>query len=150
MKGSKQKKAGFTLIEMLIVLTIFMFLLLITAPLNSTIKNDLETQQFFSLFEQDILWMQNQSITNNEIYRLRFMPESHTYEIRQKGVGNLKIKREYSSFIDIELGTFQLPFSFYHSGTPNQPGSFYVHTQNETYVITFPFGKGRFYVTKQS
>ncbi|QHS22746.1 type II secretion system protein [Virgibacillus sp. MSP4-1] len=146
----KQKEAGFTLIEMLVVLTIFMTLVFITAPVNTNVQKELKVQQFFSLFEQDVLWMQNQAITKNEIYRLHWHPDSHKYEIRQSGLGKLMVRRNYSSEIEVELKSFQLPFSFYPSGAPNQPGVLLIHTEEDTFQVTFPLGKGRFYVTKTS
>ncbi|WP_102027039.1 competence type IV pilus minor pilin ComGD [Salirhabdus sp. Marseille-P4669] len=143
------KDNGFTILEILIVLSIFLILIGVSVPLQSNSLQKLEDEKFLQAFEEDILLMQSAAITNGSLMKLTFFPQNHYYEIREGGFNHLIKRRSYSSRIKIDLGTFTLPFSFYPSGTPNQPGSFTFTTDYSKYKITFPFGKGRFYVTKQ-
>ncbi len=141
--------SGFTLLEMLLVITLFTTIMTITVPINERVKESIATRDFFETFESDMLFMQNLSITKQTPLKLNIFPHDHFYEIREGGLGKLLFKRHYSSTIHIVLGTFHMPFSFNVSGTPIQPGSFTIHIKNKTYKLTFPFGKGRYYVAEQ-
>ncbi|MBO8156109.1 MAG: hypothetical protein H0Z32_06610 [Bacillaceae bacterium] len=136
------------MLETLMALSMLTTLLVISLPLSDRILEKVEEEQFFKLFSSDILFMQKATTVSQTPYRLMIYPESNTYEIRKGGFGEVVIRRSYSKSIIIDTASFQFPFSFYPSGTPQSPGSFYVYTRNQGYKITFPFGKGRFYVTK--
>jgi competence protein ComGD len=141
---------GFTLVEILLVLAIFITILLVSVPLNLNVKESVEINQFFSTLEEDVLYMQSLAITSGKKLYLYVYPYAKYYELRYAGLNDLFRRRYIPKHITIRGGSFKNPFFFNSLGTPSNPGTFYVDTtDNQTYRITFPFGRGRFYVTEQ-
>jgi competence protein ComGD len=141
---------GFTLIEILLVLAIFITILSVSVPLTLTVKESVEKKQFFSTLEEDVLYMQSLAITSSKKIYLYVYPYTDYYELRHAGLNNLFRRRVIPKHLTIRGGSFKNPFFFNSLGTPSKPGTFYVDTNdNQTYRVTFPFGRGRFYVTKQ-
>src|SRR5690625_1233153 len=73
-------QVGFTLIEQLISLTIFIILTLLLVPMTFNRMHDIEEQQFFEVLSNDILYVQNLALKYPDTYsRLRIF-DAH-YEI---------------------------------------------------------------------
>ncbi|MCP8616848.1 competence type IV pilus minor pilin ComGD [Salirhabdus salicampi] len=144
----KLRNKGYTALEVLLVLSTVLVLISITIPLTNTTKEKQDIEHFFRVFEMDILYMQAVAVSKGPQLALFLYPDEHKYEIRKGPFFEPYVTREYSHAIDISIGTFQNPFSFKRSGVPNKPGSFYVNIDNKRYRVTFPFGKGRFYVSQ--
>ncbi|MRG86577.1 competence type IV pilus minor pilin ComGD [Salinibacillus xinjiangensis] len=143
-------QSGFTLVEMLIVLSLFMTIFVVTLPLNDDVYEKLEVRQFLDTLEMDILYMQNYTITYQSEVRLVFQPDNHSYHLIDTKRQVKLMERSYPRTIELNLNVFPTRFAFNLTGTLRTPGSFLVNTRAESYKVTFPFGKGRFYVTKQS
>lgn len=138
--------SGFTLLEMLFSLAILMILLTITVPLVfSTIEKQTE-KEFFKVFKSDVLFLQNQSIGTNQYYRLVFYDDH--YKIIDSSTGESLVVRTYPNQLTVD-GRLLKRISFNARGTIKQPGTMTISTEETTYRIIFPLGKGRFYIDER-
>lgn len=138
---------GFTLIESLLVLTIFSIIICISFLALKPHYAVMEKNYFFTQLKSDLLYAQNYSLTMQIPVTVNFFPSSHYYYINL-GNEKISIERYYSENINVEPGTMPLYFRFNPKGNINQFGSFYVEIHGEKYRFTFLIGKGRFYVVK--
>lgn len=142
------KKNGFTLLEVIFALGIWSLLILLTVPIQFSILDRQEEEQFFRTFESDILYMQSMSYASPDYIRLVMDAENNSYEI--KGLPNKNaIKRTFPSDWEIKIQTLQKIISFNKLGTIKHPGTMKIMTTSATYKIIFPLGKGRCYIEKQ-
>lgn len=140
---------GFTLIESLFVLSVFLIIASITAVLMKPQFLYLERQLFFSQLKSDLLYAQQYAITHQTEVTFHIIPEQNTYSARGRFNSSPIFNREYSKLFEIKEGTMPLFFQYGPGGNTNQFGSFYVSSGNEQYRITFLIGRGRFYVAKE-
>lgn len=141
-----EKKNGFTLIELLIVLVAWSILILLVIPFDHNFLDQQQEEQFFKMFAYDVLYVQSISTTTKDYVRMNVQKEK--YFIR---IGNTKdkvIERKVPKGWNIDYRTLSI-ISFDQSGRMNTPGSLLIYTNDTTYKITFPFGKGRFHVVEQ-
>ena len=126
-----------------------MLIIFISIPFYKDTLTKIEEKNFFKQLEQDMLWMQSAEAVSNKTIKFVIFPDQYYYELIE-GTDKLIKRRYYPSTIKVKLETFKIPFYFYPSGVPSQPGTFSVTIGQQKYKVTFPFGKGRFYVTKQT
>lgn len=144
-----RKESAFTIVELLIVLSILSILLVIGTTFHIKAYQNYQFNRWHQVFESDLLFMQQLSITSmGNIYML-IKPSSHMYEIRNGGLGEIVIKRPIPDEWEIKLHTLSMPLSFSTNGTIKQPGKFQIITATNRYDITFPFGKGRSYLIEK-
>ncbi|PKR78983.1 hypothetical protein CEY16_04310 [Halalkalibacillus sediminis] len=142
------KNRGFTLIETLIVLSIlFLISSLIYFPYQLNQK-DKTIESFLNQFEKDIYMMQQFSTLHQKRLLLYIEPSNSRYFIVDNPLSQPVVDRSYDSAITIELNRFSNPFRFSVNGSPMGPGTFNIHHQSSSYKITFPFGRGRYYVSE--
>lgn len=140
---------GFTLIESLFVLSIFLIIASITAVLVKPHFFYFEKQLFFSHLKSDLLYAQQYALTHQTDVVVQFLPDQHKYTAQVKLGSETIISREYSPQFEIRKGTMPLYFQYGPSGNTNKFGSFYIMAGEERYLITFLIGRGRFYVAKE-
>lgn len=140
------QKNGFSLVELLVVLSIVSFLLLIGGSVQMKTYDQYQFNQWYQLFESDMLRMQQNSMITNENQYLLINSNSNQYEIRQGGLGKIVLKRPIPPHWKIKLYSLQMPVSYSKHGTIRKPGKFQVETAYQSWEIIFPFGKGRCYV----
>ncbi|MDL4841557.1 competence type IV pilus minor pilin ComGD [Aquibacillus rhizosphaerae] len=141
-----RQEQGFTLIETLIVLSIVSLFLVIGLSFQSHSLYQNQANQFFRLFQSDVLYLQQISMVSRDNAYLTILPNEHSYEIKTGGLGEVLVKREYPKNWLVDLNTLSAPISFTINGTIKKPGMFYVKTPTRKYSIYFPFGKGRSYI----
>lgn len=137
-------KDGFTLIEVLIVLSILGALLLLITPLNNLFLEKQREKQFLREFSSDMLLMQTQSRTTLRKVRFHYSEENQRYKIN-KGTTNL-VERDIPPGWRFQMRTYDIKFSY--SGAISKPGHIMLKTNNNTYKIVFSLGKGRFRIEK--
>ncbi|MFD2759407.1 competence type IV pilus minor pilin ComGD [Lentibacillus juripiscarius] len=138
-------KNGFTLVEMLLVLSIWSVLILLTVPVQLSLLEKKTEKQFFETLEMDLLYTQSLSYNSKAGYWLTFPNDGH-YQIK-KGFFTI-LERSVPEGWEIDKRT--LPkISFNHKGTIISPGTFSIQTASSTYNIVCPLGKGRCYIDKQ-
>lgn len=140
---------GFTLMEMLVVLTIWSVLITVTLSANSKLWEEHQVQSFLKLLQEDVLYMQEVQMTTFKNLRLFIDQDQISYQIREGGTGNVYVSRDYPNNWQIELRTLQMPIEFSIKGAIKKPGSMILRTTSHDYLITFPLGRGRMYVTER-
>lgn len=141
------KKNGFTLIEMLVTLSILSILFLLTVPVQSELLGKQQEEQFIETLKQDVLFIQNHSSkhTRDEMY-IRFY-DNH-YSILS-GVNKPFAERDYPADWTLVASNQTRLLRFVQSGTVLQPRTLVMYTPSEKLFIVFPLGKGRFYIEKE-
>lgn len=138
----KKYETGFTLIELLLVITIVAALSILVLPsMVRTIQN-IETNHFFDKLNSDVLYAQNKALTQDEEnVRIRFFHDHYRIITTAK-----QLKKEpYPKHLNLRQANHVISYS--NTGTVKDPGTFVIYDDNnKKYEITFPFGKGRYYV----
>ncbi|MEQ6375922.1 competence type IV pilus minor pilin ComGD [Bacillaceae bacterium S4-13-58] len=147
---SENKKNGFTLLEVILSLTFLSVLLLLTVPLSFKLYDSIQQQYFFKEFEQDVLWLQKRSITEQDIDYLTIDVAKHRYYISDTASSGLKKSKSFPPSWKVDLRTFQNPLYFSFLGQNRFPGTFELTTTLGTYKFIFPLGKGRLHIEKTS
>jgi len=144
---SNQK--GFTLIEMLIVLTIVSVLTFIAIPRINGLIQAKEMNYFLEQFREDMLYAQQYAMVRKVSVAVLFYPYQSTYRITEGNtLGRVLLRRTYSANLEIQPATLQSPLMFLKNGNVNKSGTILITNGEQTYKIVFLLGKGRFYVQK--
>ncbi|SFL82420.1 competence protein ComGD [Gracilibacillus orientalis] len=136
---------GFTLTELLIALALSSLILAISGSYAIRTYETLQYKQFIKQFHQDILYLQQLSLSQNDNFYLHFDRQQNRYLIRQGGFGTKVFVRTYPEHWIVEPNTLDLPIEFSHKGNIKKPGTMRIKTKFQTFYITCPFGKGRCY-----
>ncbi|SDK55130.1 competence type IV pilus minor pilin ComGD [Sediminibacillus albus] len=147
--SSNWNKKGYTLVEVMLVLSITVSLIAIGFSLPRYFLHTFQTKQFFQQFNNDILYLQQLSLASKENIYLLIDPENQQYTIHQGGTGKVLIQRNIPDHCHIELRTLKMPISFTDKGSLRNPGTMIVDTGNNQYKVVFPLGKGRNYIVEQ-
>ncbi|SFA71205.1 competence protein ComGD [Lentibacillus halodurans] len=136
---------GFTLIEVLFVLSVLSLLILISAPIHFSVLDKKTEESFLYTLEMDLLYMQTMSYNSRTNYRMTFPDQKH-YVIKK----NHSIIQEREVPEGWEIDPRILPtISFNKDGTIREPGTFAIQTSANKYSVVCPLGKGRCYFAKQ-
>ncbi len=138
------KQDGFTFIEMLLVLSIISIVSIVTYFNVAPLYEKQKVEHFLKQFSQDILYMQQLSITRRNVHMLRWVPAKHMYSIWESGDARSLMIREYERDIHIHLNTFPNPMTYNAKGNINQGGTILLSYRARTYEIVFQLGRGRF------
>ena len=139
---------GFTLIEVIFVLGVLSILLLLSAPLKVSILDNQKEEQFLTTFQNDLLYMQSISYLSKEYIGMEIKADHYTI-ITDGHENNIAVRRSIPADWDFDLRTFKTGLiSFNRNGTIRTPGNIHLTTNNASYKIVFPLGKGRCYIEK--
>lgn len=139
-----QGEGGFTLLETLLSLTIITILFTMSMPLMLKQLKAYETKQFIAVLESDILYAQNNALGKSGSGRTRVQFNEKDYTITENAYG--LVQRPYPNQLKINAAVRRVTYN--NSGNIIDPKSIDVIHDHERYQLTFPFGKGRFYVNK--
>ncbi|WP_449355721.1 competence type IV pilus minor pilin ComGD [Virgibacillus natechei] len=141
-----KKQSGFTLVELLLVLSILSILLLLSVPLNISGLQKHQDNQFLETFQYDVLYIQHLATTTTDDKRAYIKFNNANYEI----VENRKTleTRYYPDGWEVDPWA-KKELSFKSTGTIRQPGKIKMTSKNNTYFVVFPLGKGRGYVVEE-
>ncbi|OIK11765.1 competence protein ComG [Bacillus sp. MUM 116] len=145
----KRSQAGFTLIESLLVLTIFLIISSITVFSIKPQSNRIEDEVFISQLKADLIYAQQYAISHQHEVTVSFMENEYNYYIFESNDIPRLVERYYSRDIHVNPGTLPLYFRFLPDGNVSKFGSFTVVTKDKQFRITFLLGKGRFYVKEE-
>lgn len=140
---------GFTLVETLIVLSVFLIMSFSSFVLLKPTHNFLQSQQFFSQLKSDLFFAQQYAISHQEEVTVHIMPESNYYYIRTRFNGSVLVERTFSPEIKVREGSLKFYFQYMADGNTNTFGSFYVDIGDKRYRMTLLIGRGRFYVVEE-
>lgn len=140
---------GFTLIEALLVLSVFMILSAITAfPLKPQYEKA-EIESFLVQFQADLYYAQQYAIVHQLETTVNIQADQHYYYIRARFDQPLLVRRVYSKNIDVIQQSQPLFFKFMPDGNINKFGTLGINCGSRIYRMTFLIGKGRFYVVEK-
>lgn len=142
-----RNQKGFTLIESLIVLSIFLIISSITAFSIKPQYYSAVDKAFISQLKADLYYGQQYAIANQMEVKVIFYEYEHMYLIST--VSKQLVERNHSPMITVTQGTIQLVFKFNSNGNVDRFGTLYIRTQQTNYRLTLLIGKGRFYVMEE-
>lgn len=145
----KSRQKGFTLIESLVVLSIFMIISSVTVFSLKPQQPIIEEEAFITQLKADLYYAQNFAISHQHEVSVVFMPGKYKYEMYLRTEIPPFIVRNYSKNIYVNEGSLPLYFKFLNDGNVNKFGTLYIQTNRKDYRLTVLIGKGRFYVAEQ-
>lgn len=145
---NRTDQKGFTLVESLLVLSIFIIISLVTAFSLKPENLGLEEKSFFAQLRADLLYGQQFAISHQSEVYVRFT-ESDGYSIIYRYDLPPLVDRAYLNGMNAFEGTLPLAFKFLPDGNVSQFGSFEIKTCCKYYRFTVLIGKGRFYVIQE-
>jgi competence protein ComGD len=139
-----KKENGFTLVELLLSLSVVTVMVLLVVPISLSALQTAEEEQFFRTLESDVLYIQ--SMAHEDVtFSIRFADDHYTIV---RGSHGGTIKRDYPRGLTMETYTNQM-LSFEQYGSVRNPRTIHIHTKKGSYRMVFPFGKGRYYIEKR-
>lgn len=148
-----KNQSGFTLVEMLFVLSIFMIIASISALYLRPHFLAVERETFFSQFKADFLYSQQYAISHQKNLVLFILPKDKRYFVKEKTSNTYIVDRAIPKTIKVEDGTMgtasSIQLDLDPSAKVNRFGTIYFYVRDERYKITFQIGAGRFYVIKE-
>ncbi|RWZ60088.1 prepilin-type N-terminal cleavage/methylation domain-containing protein [Halobacillus fulvus] len=144
-----ERKNGFTLSEVLIVLSAWLLLLLILTPLHHSTYTALEDSYFLKQFESDVLLTQHYTMNDHPQYQLLFFKAANEYVLYNAKNQEAVFRRPLPSHWRYQMDTMQSKIQFNANGTIRNPGTMRWITPEATYRVVFPFGTSRFTIEKQ-
>ena len=135
---------GFTLIEMLAVLSIYAILILLSAPIMVKTFEAQQEKQFLKTFEFDLLYAQNLSTQSKNNIRINFDEDQYTILSDNEVITSRMIPENWH----INLRVIK-NIGFDENGRIKEPGTMSIKRRQSEDVGVFPFGKGRGYIVKQ-
>ncbi|WP_067730401.1 competence type IV pilus minor pilin ComGD [Oceanobacillus damuensis] len=143
---SRNSETGFTMIELLFVLSILSIVLFLFPPFNLESIEKQQEKQFLETFKFDVLYVQNLSnlVTNEKVF-IRLYNDH--YKILQ-GFTKTIAQRDYPGGMEID-SRGNPDISFNENGTFLYPRTIRITTKHSAYDIIFQLGKGRFYIAER-
>ncbi|AZU63324.1 competence type IV pilus minor pilin ComGD [Neobacillus mesonae] len=145
----KSAQKGFTLIESLIVLSIFMILSTVTVFSLKPEHTMMEDEGFLTRMQADLYFAQNYAMSHQHEVSLRFIPSQYKYKVSEGTEQSLILERSYSQNFRVTEGSIPFTIVFLPNGNVRNFGSLYIRTKTKVYRLTFLIGRGRFYVAEQ-
>ncbi|GGF08087.1 hypothetical protein GCM10010954_03180 [Halobacillus andaensis] len=140
---------GYTLIEVILVLTAFTLLLLLFTPLQQRTVSKLETEHYLEQFEEDMLLAQQLTMADHPNYWIMVRPVQNDYYLYDYQNKETVYHRKFPHDWEVSLQSLTSPIRFNSSGTMQSPGTMTLKTGYTNYKITFPFGKSRVRIDEQ-
>ncbi|MGJ9456958.1 competence type IV pilus minor pilin ComGD [Oceanobacillus sp. CF4.6] len=137
---------GFTLLEVLFVLTSLSVILLLFPTINLDAIEKQQEKQFLETFQFDVLYVQSLSTLNTDEKVFIRLYKDH-YKILQ-GTKKTIAERFYPSGLLIDpRGNADIIFN--ENGTFLYPRTIKITTKHAVYDAVFQLGKGRFYIAEK-
>ncbi|MGE6752085.1 competence type IV pilus minor pilin ComGD [Rossellomorea sp. NPDC071047] len=138
-------EAGYTLIEMLVVLLIFTTLLSWVSFSVLPMKEMNEKSLFLSQLQSDLYQIQSYSIRHQVPITLTFYPTTNKY-VAKTATRQMIVSREVSSSIQFTSVNSISDITFYPDGNTNRFGKLNLKMGDTMIQLMFQIGQGRFYV----
>ncbi|WP_179134036.1 competence type IV pilus minor pilin ComGD [Halobacillus massiliensis] len=140
---------GYTLSEVILVLTIFSIFLLLTAPLPAKLHSKTEADLYLEQLKSDLLLAQQLTMQDHPRYWIMIRPSSNEYYLYDGQARKSVFIRTFPPDWTIQLQSLSVPIRFNTAGTLERPGTMFISTSSNRYKITFPFGKSRVRIDEQ-
>ncbi|MCP3025697.1 competence type IV pilus minor pilin ComGD [Halobacillus sp. A5] len=149
MLAPRKHQRGYTLAEVILVLTAFSILTIIFVPLQSKAIQHIETKQYIAQFKEDVLLAQQLTMTDHPSYWLMIRPAQKDYYLYDYQQKKTIFHREFPPYWKLNLQSLTTPVRFNSQGTLRNPGTMRISSPHTAYKITFPFGKSRVTINEQ-
>ncbi|MGE6369128.1 competence type IV pilus minor pilin ComGD [Planococcus kocurii] len=136
------KECGFTLLEMLLVLTVLMTIVSILIPSYQAFTTQKEEQQFFNILQQDIYFAQSQSYSLGKTAKIIFREEKGTYEIFTD-LQMVVVSRKMPVSVSLKKTSNLTEIYFNSNGSVVQSGTFRFATSRGEKALVVHLGRGR-------
>ncbi|MFC4022802.1 competence type IV pilus minor pilin ComGD [Oceanobacillus longus] len=142
---NQTNRNGFTLLEVLFVLTTLSIILLLFPPINMDAIEKKQEKQFLETFQFDVLYVQSLALNTDKKAFIRLYKDH--YKIFQ-GTNKTIAERFYPSGMLIDpRGNVDINFN--ENGTFLYPRTIKITTKHAVYDAVFQLGKGRFYIAEK-
>ncbi|MFC4320746.1 competence type IV pilus minor pilin ComGD [Litchfieldia salsa] len=145
--NNKDQK-GFTLIEILIVISILVMITTIPTLRLSPSYQQKVIDQFFDQLTDDLLLSQQYALSHSDTVKVYFYSSSSSYRAILVESNTEIISRNYDENITINPNTLGSILVIRSNGNVNKAGTMQVIYGQEKYNVVFQLGRGRFYVIK--
>lgn len=132
-----KNESGFTLIEMLIVLSLISIFSLLVIPFSKKTMDQIQDKNFLHLLESDILFLQSHNLTKSDPYSIYFRSDDYYFFIN----GFIFSKRDLPDNWESYSGQ---SIFFDRKGSNRKPQTIYLNNNGRSFKIIFPFGKGSY------
>jgi competence protein ComGD len=140
---------GFTLIESLFVLAVFLIIISVSAVCFKQQYVRMQSEAFLNQLQSDLFFGQQYAISHQHTVSVIFFPDQHYYMLRYTPTSPPFVTRYYSNNITVSPGTLTLFFDLTPSGFASKSGALSIHCGSKHYQLTVLIGKGRFYVVEE-
>ncbi len=135
------KNDGFTLLEALIVLMIFMLISSSAVMITTSQIDEKIEKNFFRQFNTDILQMQAMALAEAKYVYMDFSQNGKKYAIKHQNT--LYVERELPNGINLTEASYLRVLGFHPNGTVSQFGWFLFEVKGEQKKITVNIGQGK-------
>lgn len=139
---------GYTLSEMLLVLSIFMLIVSLSVGFLPGFSKSMENQLFMDQMMDDLHYVQHYAMTHNmkTIFSIDLKNKEYygSTDYKKKRL----VQRSIPNDIKIEKGSMNLEITFYQKGSPNLSGTWLIRTKNSVNTLTIYLGSGRMKIEK--
>ena len=139
---------GYTLSEMLLVLSIFMLIVSISVGFLPGFSKSMEKQLFMDQMLDDLHYIQHYAMTHN----MKTIFSIDTKNKKYYGFTDFKekilVQRSIPNDIKIDKGSMNLEITFYQEGVPKMSGTWLIRTENSVNKFTIYLGSGRMKIEK--
>ncbi|ABO67716.1 MULTISPECIES: competence type IV pilus minor pilin ComGD [Geobacillus] len=142
------RNGGFTLLEMLVVLSIVLLLAALAVPELGGIMQQREEAYMLALLRADLYGAQQHAIAKRGKVSVFFTEGRGEYRVVDAESGQQIVVRTLPAPWRFQIGTLRNPVVFTDNGNIEQGGTVWVKSSENSYKVTFLLGKGRFYVQK--
>lgn len=140
----KSQNHGFSLIELLIALGIWILIFSLSVPLLVKDLNQIKAKGFFDTLQSDVLYAQSLAMRSKDNVRLILSPTRYVIVENQA----VLLARDYPEQWTFDTSFTMNNINFDAHGRILNPGSIQIKTPQRNYRMVFPFGTGRGYVVE--
>ena len=137
----KWNKQGFTLVEVLMVLSIFLICSTLFIFSIRPLDRHFKESQFISQLEKDLHLAKVYAMAHLQTVRIQFVPEENRYMILT-GINHYLVQRKYDEEIKVINSTLR-QFYYLPNGNVSEFGTFYIIVGEKSYRFVIYVGKGR-------
>ncbi len=149
----RTNQAGFTLVESIIVLSIFLLIISLSLIFIKPHYQSIEKERFISLFTSDIFYAQQYAIAKQTRLVVHIETNENHYFVKEHDTNKFIVDRKVSDAIKLKNGslgkTNMIIFEILPDGGITTFGTFFVVVGKVRYKVVFQIGAGRFYVVKE-
>ncbi|MEB3750515.1 competence type IV pilus minor pilin ComGD [Geobacillus sp. FSL W8-0032] len=142
------RNGGFTLLEMLIVLTVVLLLTGLAVPALGGVVREQNEIHMLAVLRTDLYSAQQYALAHRMKVAVFFTERGAEYKVIEAASGRQVAARSLPSPWRFQLVTLRNPLVFTGNGNIERGGTVWVQGVKQSYKLTFLLGKGRFYVQK--